>query len=47
MSDTHTLSVGFFVTCWMVMFFAGSAIGLRKAHDKSPSTAEDDSLDRR
>jgi hypothetical protein len=41
MTDTHTLMVGIFVTCWMLLFFGGSAIGLRKAYDKPASTAKD------
>lgn len=41
MYDTNILVVGMFVTGWMVLFFVGSAIGLRKAHDVPASTVKD------
>jgi len=41
MYDTNILVVGMFVTGWMVLFFVGSAIGVRKAHDVPGSSVKD------
>ena len=40
MYDTNILVVGIFVTGWMLLFFVGSAIGLRKAHEVPGSTVK-------
>jgi hypothetical protein len=38
--------VGIFVTCWMMMFFGGSAIGLRKSYEQPTKPDQVDSKDR-
>ena len=37
----HTLGVGIFVTFWVVLFFGGSAIQLRKTYEH-PAKADKD-----